>query len=710
MKSYRAEQIRNIALVGHHGSGKTTLAEAMLYCAGSIPRRGTVQEGNTVSDYHETEIERGMSVFSSLLHMGWNDKKLNVIDSPGFTDFAAEVISALKVGDVGCFVMDAAEGVQVGTEAAWHYAEETLLPCMFIINKLENQPHDAYRDLVKQITERFGRGATVVQIDGGPGTRSIIDVLLMKQLHFPEKLNGAFEAREIVDEFAEEAQALHQELIENIAENDEVLMEKFFEQGNLTEEEMREGLRKAMLNRQLFPVFVTSAELNIGVSRFMDFVCNVFPAPMELPPVELADGELLESNPDGPPVALVYRTIQEPHVGELSFLRMYSGTLRPGMDLENAQTGVMERIGQLYSLNGRDRDPLQDVVSGDIAVVVKLKNTHTNNTLRAKGDTHVIKPLEYPAPRYAVAITSTRQGDEEKLGQALNQLHEEDPSLLIVQDQHLGQTLLMGQGELHLNTAQARIQRRYGIEVEFNAPRISYRETITAQARASYRHKKQTGGAGQFADLSMLVEPLQGDFVPPADITVRNVERVDLPWGAQVEFIDAIVGGVIDMRRFFGAIQKGILEALQRGPVAGYPVGDLRVVIFDGGMHAVDSNENAFKTAARMGFREAFRNAKPVLLEPIHAVRITVPEPNVGDVMGDLNTRRGRIQGIEAEGYFQRIDALVPEVELYRYATTLRSLTQGRGIHAAKFDHYETMPRHVQEKVVAEMADQHEND
>lgn len=702
MNVYDADHIRNVALVGHQGSGKTMLAEAMLFASGAIKRMGSIVEGNTVSDYHPSEHERQMSVFASLLHAEWKGHKINIIDTPGYPDFVSEVITALKVADTAIYVMNAVEGVQVGTELAWTYGEMTQKPSMFVINHLDKAEAD-FRALIAQLKERFGHGATVVQIPGGTGSRTIIDVLLMQEIYFPA--NGEPEFRDISDAFRDEAEQLHNALVEDIAENDEALMERYFDQGTLSEDEMRQGLHEAMLRRQLFPIFVASATENIGVSRLMSFIDNVLPSPAEMPPAETVDGAPpVVAKPTGDPIAFIYRTMAEQHVGDYSFLRVYSGTLAAGMDLENAQTSTTERLGQLYAINGHERDSVNQMVAGDIGALVKLKNTHTNNTLRPKGSNVVIKPIEYPEPRYRTAIRAAREGEEDKLAQGLHQLHEEDPSLVIVHDQNLKQITLGGQGEMHLEVARYRLKQRFGVDVEFYRPRVAYLETVQSQARASYRHKKQTGGAGQFADISMLVEPLNGPFQPPADISVRGEAEIETPWGAKVQFIDAIVGGVIDMKRFFGAIQKGVQEALQDGPIAGYPVGDVRIVIYDGGMHPVDSNENAFKTASRMCFRDAFRQASPVLLEPIYNVTITVPEAYVGDVMGDLNTRRGRIQGIEAEGVFQNIIAQVPEAELYRYSTSLRSMTQGRGIHHATFSHYEPMPRHVQEKVAEEAA------
>ena len=699
MNVYESDRIRNVALVGHQGSGKTMLAESMLFAAGALQRMGTIAEGNTVSDYHPSEKEREMSVFASLLHIESNGIKINVIDTPGYPDFVSEVAASLHVVDTAIFVINAAEGVQVGTELAWRAAEDDSTPTMFVINHLDKQNTD-FRSVVAQIKERFGRGATVVQLPVGGSTRSIIDVLLMKQITFDNK--GKATLSEIDDAFTAEAETLHNDLIENIAENDESLMELYFEKGTLTEEEMRHGLRAAMVQRELFPIFLTSATGYVGVSRLLEVIGNVCPAPTDMPEASTVGGGSIASDAKAEPVALIYRTMAEHHVGDYSFFRVFSGTLEHGMDLVNAQTGVTERLGQLFTISGYHREPVDKMVAGDLGALVKLKNTHTNNTLHQKGSKVEMTPIEFPEPHYSIAVVSMRDGEEDKLAQGLHQLAEEDPSLSMVHDQHLSQLVLGGQGEMHLEIVKYRLKNRFGVDIEFSRPKVAYRETVQVQSRAKYRHKKQTGGAGQFADISMLIEPLKGEFVPPSDISKRGEETQETSWGSKIEFINAIVGGVIDMRRFFGAIRKGVLEASQNGPVAGYPVGDVRVVIYDGGMHAVDSNDAAFKSAARMCYRDAFRSANPVLLEPIYDVEVLVPESYTGDVMGDMNTRRARIQGIEAEGIFQKIIAQVPEAELYRYSTTLRSLTQGRGLHRSKFSHYEAMPRHVQDKVVAE--------
>lgn len=698
MKVYDVDHIRNIALVGHQGTGKTTLAEAMLFCAGAISRMGSVEEGNTVSDYHPSERERGMSVFTSFLHAEWEGHKLNLLDAPGYLDFVSEVVTALKVADTAVFVIDAGEGVQVGTEQAWRYCTDTGTPSMFVLNKLDAEKADV-AEAVRQLQERFGRAATVVQLPGPRGSRTIIDVLLMKQLRFDER--GAMTAEEIDPAFREEADRLHNELVESIAENDEALMELYFEKGTLTEDEMRKGLRKAIIRRELFPIFLTAAKSNVGVSRLMGFFCNVLPSPAMMPPAHMESGAA-SYDPKADPVAFVFRTMAEPHVGEYSFLRVHSGTLEPNMDLENAQTGQIERLGQLFSLNGQKREPVARLVAGDLGAVVKLKDTATNHTLRKKGSHAERTPIAFPEPVLRVALRPVRSGEEDRLAQGLHQLHKEDPSLVVEHDPALGQITLAGQGEMHLEIARFRLKERFGVEVEFDKPRIGYRETVQGRARAAYRHKKQTGGAGQFADITLLVESADAPFVPPDDVKVRDTVTVETPWGSKLEFVDAIVGGVIDMRRFFGAIQKGVLEAAQRGPVAGYPVGNVRVAVVDGGMHPVDSNEAAFKTAARQGFRQAFRQAQPVILEPILQLEVLVPEAHMGEVLGDLNTRRARVQGMEAEGPFQKITALVPEAELYRYATALRSLTQGRGLHRAAFAHYEAVPRHIQEELAAQ--------
>ena len=702
MKVYNPEHIRNVVLVGHQGSGKTSLAESMLYVSKKIRRLGTVTEGSTVSDYQPSEKERQMSIFSSLLHAEWKEHKINIIDTPGYPDFVGEVVAAVRVADTCIFVMNAQEGVEVGTELAWAAATENEKSAMFVINQID-RPQADVDSLITQMRDRFGSGITVIQFPGG-APNELIDVLIMKKITFDSSSQGPPTFSEIPDEFRERAEELHNALVEDIAVSDEELMEKYLESERLTEDEMRAGLRDAMLQRSLYPIFCTAATENMGSARLMSFIGNVVPSPLEADSLPLTEGKVAEPSVDGNPVVFVYRTMAEHHVGDYSFFRVCNGAIESGMDFENAQSGASERLGQLYVLCGRDRETVPRMNLGDIGALVKLRDTHTNNTLHKKGDGVVVTPIPFPEPRYREAIQAKVEGEEDKLAQGLHQITAEDPSLVVMHEPHLSQITLGGQGAMHLKVAQYRLKSKVNVEVEYTRPRVAYRETVTTEARDSYRHKKQTGGAGQFADISVLIEPLDGEFRKRPDINVRNVAQAQTAWGSTIEFIDAIVGGVIDMRRFFGAIQKGVLEGMQRGPVAGYPVGDVRFVIFDGGMHSVDSNENAFRTAARMVFRESFRKAKPVILEPIHDVEVTVPDTYTGDVMGDLNGRRATIKGMEAEGTMQKILVQVPEAELYQYSTRVRSMTQGRGIHSARFSHYQAMPRNVQEKVVAAAA------
>jgi len=691
--------IRNVALVGHQGSGKTLLTEAMLHASGAVDRLGAVSEGSTASDFHPSEQEREMSIFTSLLTVEWNGRKVNLLDTPGYSDFSSEVIAAMKVTDTALHVVDARSGVEVGTEAGWSYGEQMATPSLFVINHIDHGSAD-FRSIVEEIETRFGPGTTVVQFPAGEGSRTLVDVLRMKQLYYPEGETEP-EIQPIDDAFREEAVERHETLAEDIAASDEDLMETYFEQGELTKEQMRDGLRAAMINRDLFPLFVTSAAEGVGVSRLMDVIDEVCPSP-NARPVETEDGDTLIPNPKADTVAFVYRTMEQEHVGEYSFVRVYDGTLASGQDLENPATGATERIGQIYEINGEERNNVPRLVAGDLGALVKLEDTNTNDTLRAPDSSVVIPPIQFPRPRYTMAVEATESGTEDKLAQGLHQVTAEDPSLRYEHDAILNQLTLSGQGEMHLQIAKSRIRRRAGVEVRFTRPRISYRETIEDRATADYRHKKQSGGAGEFADISLLVEPVEGAFDPPDSVDVRGEETVETDWGAEVHFVDAIVGGVIDMNTFFSSIQKGVLNVMEEGPVAGFPVGDVRVCIYDGGMHPVDSNEAAFKRAANQCFKQAFSRANPVLLEPIHKVTVTTPDEYTGDVISDLNTRRGRIQGINTQGSLQKVNAEVPEAELHKYSTTLRSVTHGRGLHTTQFSHYDAMPTNVQEEVVEE--------
>jgi len=699
MTTSDAEQIRNVALVGHQGSGKTALAEAMLHTSGVITRAGSVTEGTTQSDHRPSEKERQMSIFATLLHAEWDDKKINILDTPGYPDFASEVIASMHVADTALYVMDARSGVEVGTEMAWGYGEQTETPSLFVINHIDQSSAD-FSSIVDEIEDRFGRGATVVQIPAGEGTRTVVDVLRMRQLYYPEGETDP-EVQPIDDEFEDRARDLHETLVEDIAASDDSLMETYFEQGELTEDQMRNGLRSAMIERDLYPVFVTSATEEVGISRLLHFISGVCPSPASRL-VETEDGRELTANPDDDPVGFIYRTMAQEHVGEYSYVRVFGGTIESGQDLENVRTGTTERIGQMYELNGEDRNNIPRLVAGDLGALVKLEDTNTNDTLRSEDSDVIIPPIQFPSPRYRMAVRAVEEGQEDKLAQGLHQVTTEDPSLVYNHDALLNQLTLSGLGEMHLQIAKNRIERQAGVEVEFVQPRISYRETIQNRATADYRHKKQSGGAGEFADISMLVEPLDGEFHPPDYVDVRGEETVETEWDSEIHFVDAIVGGVIDMNKFFSSIRKGVLNTMEEGPVAGFPVGDVRVVIYDGGMHPVDSNEAAFKRASFQCFRRAFQKAEPVLLEPVHEVIITTPDEYTGDIISDLNTRRGRVQGIDTQGPLQKITAEVPEAELHQYSTTLRSLTQGRGLHQTTFSHYDAMPNNVQEDVVEE--------
>jgi elongation factor G len=691
MKTYDAHHIRNIALLGHAGSGKTTLAEAMLFESGEINRRGTIEDGSTTSDFHELEQERGSSVFGSVLVAEWRDYKINIIDTPGFVDYVGEVIGALRVVDTGIMVLSSHHGVEVGTEAIWKYTAEFGTPVIFVVNKIDHEQSDFWRT-VEQAKERFGREATVVQypLNEGPACNTIIDVLKMTAYVFPTG-GGKPEKRAIPESEIERARQLHNELVEIVAENDATLMDHYLERGELDEEEMRQGLTMTLIQRQIYPVFCTSARNDMGTGRLMSFIDVVIPAPVEMPPVKTEGGFELAADPAGKPCAFVFKASSEPNVGDMSFFRVYSGTLRHGMDLVNEQTGVTERLGQLFVINGRKRQEVNELAAGDIGAVVKLKNTHVNNTLHERGMNLVLKPIEFPRPKVRAAVESNRKGEEDKLGTALNHLHEEDPTLIVEHSPELKQIILHGQGEMHLQTARHRLEHRYKLDVSFVPARVPYRETIRKSVNTDYRHKKQTGGAGQFAEVHMRVEPFFEGMPEPNGITVRGTEVHELPWGGKLVYLNGIVGGVID-QRFMPAILKGVMEKMTEGPVTGSYVRDVRVSVYDGKMHPVDSNEAAFKTAGRMAFKDAFIKADPQLLEPIYIVDILTPEENVGEIMSDLPVRRAEIIGIEADGHYQLVKARMPLSELDRYSTILRSITQGRATYSAAFEEYSVVP------------------
>jgi len=702
MAEFDLKHIKNIALVGHSGSGKTTLAETMLFESGMINRRGSIEEGNTVSDYTEIEKERGNSLFSSVMHANWRGFKINIIDTPGLDDFVGEVVSALRVADTAVLLLNARFGVEVSSELQWEYIEKYKTPTIIAVNQLDTEKAD-FDLTVEQAKERFGNKVTVVQypLNQGNDFDTIIDLLKMTMYKFPAE-GGKPEKLPIPDSERERADRMHNELVEAIAENDEGLMELYFEKGELDEDEMRKGLKSAMISHDILPLFCLSAKKNMGSGRLMGFIDNVAPSANEMPPEKLSNGEELPCDPNGKTAIFIFKTISEPHLGEMSFYKVESGVLSIPKDLENSQTKSTERINQLFAMQGKNREAVDSMDAGDIGATVKLKNTHTNNTLHDKGFDVTIEPIDYPEPQIRMAIKPARKGEEEKLAQALHHLQDEDPTIRVEQSQELKQTIVYGMGELQFYILQWKMEHLYHIKAEFEEPRIPYRETIQKKVDTSYRHKKQSGGAGQFAEVHMRVEPYQeGVTPPPSDFTVRGKDEIDLPWGGKLVFYNCIVGGAID-NRFMPSILKGVMEKMEEGPLTGSYVRDVQISIFDGKMHPVDSNDAAFKTAGRMAFRNPFREANPKLLEPIYEVEVLTPEDVMGEVMSDLQTRRALIMGMDTEGHYQKITARVPLSELFKYSSALRSVSQGRARHTRKFAEYAPVPADVQQKLIAE--------
>lgn len=701
MPAFDTSHVKNIVLLGHAGCGKTTLAECMLFEAGLISRRGSIAEQNTTGDYHELEKERGNSIFSKLLHTQWRGYKINILDTPGYDDFAGEVIAALRVADTGVMLLNAVMGVEVGTDILWEYTEQFKTPMIFAVNKLDDDNADFERT-VREARAHFGSNLVVVQYprQTGAGFHEIIDVLRMTMYKFRDT-GGKPEKLPIPEEERAKADQLHKELIESIASNDETLMETYFEKGELDEDEMKEGLKKAMIHHDLFPLFCLSAERNMGSGRLMGFIDNVAPSANEMPPQQTLAGTALPCDASGPPCIFVYKTVSEPHVGELSFFKVYSGVLRSGMELENESTGVTEKISQLFLVEGNKRTGVNELQAGDIGATLKLRNTHVNNTLHARGQRLELPSIRFPAPNLTMAIEPVRKGEEEKLSQALHQLREEDPTLLVEVSPELRQTLLHGLGDMHLAVAKWKIEHNHRVEVKFARPRIPYRETIRRMAEANYRHKKQSGGAGQFAEVSMRIEPWYEGMADPKDITIRSRDMHELDWGGRLEFCNCIVGGAIDTR-FLPSICKGVMEKMQQGPLTGSYARDIRVMVYDGKMHPVDSNDISFKIAGLQAFRLAFQQADPQVLEPVYRVEVLCSDELTGAVMGDLQSRRAIVEGIDSEGHFQKIMARVPLAEMDGYSSSLRSITQGRAKFRMSFLDYEPVSYEQQQKLADE--------
>jgi len=702
MKVYQASEIRNVALIGGAKSGKTTLAESMLFEGKMITRKGAVEDKNTVSDYRPIEQERGHSVHSSLLHTIYDNKKINIIDVPGFADYVGETIAALNVADTALVVINGQAGVEATTETAWRQTVAAKSPVVFVVNQLDHHMVN-FNDTVTSLTDYFGDKVTLVQypVDTGENFSTIIDLVLMKQLKYKEG-GGAPEVSDIPDSEQDRANELHLKLIENAAEGSEELMEKYFENDTLSIEDMREGLRLGLISRSIFPVIVASAKHGIGVTRILDFICKSCPAPNVMPARKTVDGLEFKYDAKDSIAAFVFKTSIEQHLGEVSYFKVYGGIIKEGMDLINARTSDKQRITQIFLLNGKNREKVEAVEAGDIATTIKLKDVQTSDTLMDPKKVDAgFEPLVMPDPLYTVSVKPVNSADDEKMGAILNELHKIDPSLGVTYSRELKQQLIQSQGEFHVNTVKWYLNKAHNLEVEIGIPKVPYRETITKTANASYRHKKQSGGSGQFGEVHLRIQPYIENYKKPTDIPIRGTEVYDLEWGGKLVFHNCIVGGAIDAR-FMPAILKGIMERMSEGPLTGSYARDIVVYVYDGKMHPVDSNEISFKLAGRNAFSKAFKEAGPKIMEPIYDVEVMVPEDTMGSVMTDLQGRRGMIMGMDAVGKNQIIRVKVPGAELARYSTSLSSITSGRGVFTMKFDQYQQVPSDVQDKLLKE--------
>lgn len=709
MKVYKTNEIKNIALLGSKGSGKTTLAESMIFECGVIKRRGTIDAGNTMSDYFPVEKEYGYSVFSTVFNAEFNGKKLNIIDCPGADDFVGNAYTALGVCDLGLIVLDADYGVEVGTQNIFRTTAQLKKPVVFALNQMDGEKAD-YDNLIESMREHFGPRVIPIQypLETGPNFHSMIDVLLMKKYEWKPE-GGVPTITDIPEDQMERANELHAALVEAAAENDEGLMEKFFEEGHLSEDELREGIRKGLVDRSIYPVVVLSALKDMGVRRIMEFLGNVCPFVDEMPaPVNTAD-QVVEPKSDGPLSLYFFKTSVEPHIGEVSYFKVMSGTLNAGADLENVSRGGKERLAQIFTVCGQLRNPVETLMAGDIGAAVKLKDVRTGNTLDQKGCDWQFDFIKYPAPKYIRAIRPQSESDTEKMMSILTRMHEEDPTWVVEQSKELKQTLVKGQGEFHLRTLKWRIENNEKLPVEFIEPKIPYRETITKAARADYRHKKQSGGSGQFGEVHLIVEPYTEGMPEPDTykfgnqefkLNVKDKQEIPLDWGGKLVVYNCIVGGAIDAR-FIPAIVKGLMDRMEQGPLTGSYARDVRVMIYDGKMHPVDSNEISFRLAGRNAFSQAFKQANPKILEPVYDVEVFTPGDTMGDVMSDLQGRRAIIMGMEAE----KLNAKVPLKEMSSYSTSLSSITGGRSSFTMSFASYELVPSDVQERLLKEYAE-----
>ncbi len=714
MKTYQTSEIKNVVLLGSPGSGKTTFAEAMAFEGKVIDRRGSIDNENTLSDNTDIEHSNRRSIYSAILHAEFMNKKLNIIDAPGSDDFNGGLFSAFKISDVGLMLFNAQNGFEVGSEIQSRYAAQYKLPLIGVVNQLDHDKAN-WDSTIESIASSSKVKPVLVQfpVNAGDGFNSFIDVLLMKMYRFKDE-NGTREELDIPAEHADKAAELREQLLEAAAENDETLMNKYFEEGDLTADEIRLGMRLGITNRDFMPVFCASAKKDIGTKRIMEFITNVAPSPDQARPMTDVNGKEIKADSNGPAIIFVFKSSNESHVGEISYFRVVSGKVTEGMELVNTRSDNKEKISQLFAVAGKNRTKVTEFMAGDIGCTVKLKATRTGDTLAVPGQDVKISPMIFPEPKYRAAVKAVNQSDDEKLGEILNKAKNEDPTLLVEYSKELKQTIIQGQGELHLKVLRDQILTNNKIEIEYFAPKIPYRETITKTAAADYRHKKQSGGAGQFGEVHMVIEPYYEGIGDPGkykvdgkelQLNVKNKEEYEMEWGGKLQYYSAIVGGAIDAR-FMPAILKGIMEKMEEGPLTGSYARDIRVIVYDGKMHPVDSNEISFKLAGRNAFKEAFKKAGPKIMEPIYSVEVLVPSDKMGDVMSDLQNRRAMIEGMNSEGGLDKLNARVPLAELYRYSTTLSSLTNGRATYTMKFYAYEQAPADVQDKLLKAYAEE----
>lgn len=710
MRVYQTNEIKNIALIGSAGSGKTTLAESMLFEAGLIKRRGSIEAKNTVSDYFPVELEYGYSVFPTVFHVEWNNKKLNIIDCPGSDDFVGGTITSLNVTDQAVVLINGQYGPEVGTQNCFRYTEKLKKPVIFLINQLDSDKCD-FDTIIASMKDIYGSKCVQIQypVQTGPGFNALIDVLLLKKYTWKPE-GGAPVIEDIPAEEMDKAMELHRALVEAAAENDEELMEKFFESESLTEDELREGIRKGLVTRSIFPVFCVCAGKDMGVRRLMEFLGNVVPFVDEMPKVHNTRGEEAAADVAGPESLYFFKTGMEPHIGEVSYFKVMSGCVKPGDDLTNADRGSKERMGQIYACAGANRVPVEQLNAGDIGCTVKLKDVKTGNALNGKEVEWRYDFIKYPNSKYSRSIKAANAQDMEKLMAAILKMRQEDPTWVVENSKELRQTIVHGQGEFHLRTLKWRLENNEKLQVQFGEPRIPYRETITKKARAEYRHKKQSGGAGQFGEVHLIVEPYAEGMPDPTNFSfngqefkmnIKSREEIDLEWGGKLVFLNSVVGGAIDAR-FMPAILKGVMDCMEHGPLTGSYARDVRVIVYDGKMHPVDSNELSFMLAARHAFSDAFKNAGPKILEPIYDLEVFVPSDFMGDVMSDLQGRRALIMGMDSEAGYQKLQAKIPLKELANYSISLSSLTGGRASFTTKFASYELVPTDIQTRLIAE--------